>query len=793
MRFEVETSLYGPAPLLNEFKGIIHDFEVTRDKLSSIISDAEIKEYQDGGITMASKLSSVVQDINGVHQQFSEFETDYDNTKQQYTLLESRVHTVEVDVDGTKDDISRVEATADQAATDINSLTRTVNTMSSTISTVQTTMRNDYATKTYADNAASTAESNAATTAQSKADKALADAKADTVDKLKRYSTTQEMTSAIEQSASSIRSYVSESYATQANLDTAKKATITNDTLHYLATNADSGVTTSTSGWSTTPQSVTLAKRYLWTYHTYTYGDNSTKNTTPVITGVWGNTGNQGQKGDKGNKGDAGTGVSAVTTLYYASSSTSTPTAPTSKVTSTSTSTGAWTKAIPTLTGTYKYLYTCDQVEYDNNTVKWTTVVRDNAAVDLAIRMSSAEQKITADSIVSTVTSSASWQNLNTIVTQTAEGLESKVSSSDYNGATIASKINQAADSVTINAKHITLTGSDIAGRLNDSTATINAARIDLSGYVTVSDLSGSGTTTINGSNITTGKIQSANGDVYFDLANNVINASRLRDPKGQSNPQILEIEGSSLYLYPEGSKSNAASLWTTSQGVTYLTAGTTLNLRVGTARTSEGRIEITKGYFNIYAGDRTSGSLKIAQIYSDVSNNRVRVSNNLTVSDSVKVNGQLTVSGSKSRVVDTENYGNRLLYCYEMPSPMFGDIGCSQTDENGEAIIDIDDLFHETVSTAIEYQVFLQKEGDGDLYVKQKERAYFIVEGTPNLKFSWEVKVKQAGYEYERLDDMDLRDDVDRELNQSTDYFDIYKDEFEYIQEQEAILYEAA
>ena len=119
---------------------------------------------------------------------------------------------------------------------------------------------------------------------------------------------------------------------------------------------------------------------------------------------------------------------------------------------------------------------------------------------------------------------------------------------------------------------------------------------------------------------------------------------------------------------------------------------------------------------------------------------------------DSVLIVKDLSVGGEKNRLVKTESFGERKLSCYEMTSPMFGDIGTAETDEDGECVIYIDDVFYETVSSEIEYQVFLQKEGQGDLWVSQKNATYFCVNGTPNLKFSWEIKIKQRDYEYNRL-----------------------------------------
>lgn len=151
-----------------------------------------------------------------------------------------------------------------------------------------------------------------------------------------------------------------------------------------------------------------------------------------------------------------------------------------------------------------------------------------------------------------------------------------------------------------------------------------------------------------------------------------------------------------------------------------------------------------------------------------------------------------LVFSGSKSRVVTTEDYSDRLLYCYEMPSPMFGDIGEGITDNNGECYISIDDIFSETVAMETEYQVFLQKEGQGDLWVADKQKGYFVVKGTSDLKFAWEIKVRQRDYEYERLELIDR-------LSTSTgiaisDYEAQYIKEMEQlIKEKEALFNETA
>jgi hypothetical protein len=152
-----------------------------------------------------------------------------------------------------------------------------------------------------------------------------------------------------------------------------------------------------------------------------------------------------------------------------------------------------------------------------------------------------------------------------------------------------------------------------------------------------------------------------------------------------------------------------------------------------------------------------------------------------------VTIGGSLSVVGEKNRIIDTENYDTRKQYCYETATPYFGDIGTAQTDETGKCYIDIDDIFAETVNTGVEYQVFLQKEGQGDLWVEEKTDSYFVVRGTENLKFSWEIKAIQRDYEFERLEKFD-----NSEKEEVIDYEKEYMEEInDLIKEQEEMLNE--
>lgn len=172
-----------------------------------------------------------------------------------------------------------------------------------------------------------------------------------------------------------------------------------------------------------------------------------------------------------------------------------------------------------------------------------------------------------------------------------------------------------------------------------------------------------------------------------------------------------------------------------------------------------------TTEYTIAVSGVGTSGSTHVQGTLNisgpvdatDTNAGRVYVGSSVGKTGNVLIRGTFTVSGTKSRVAETEDYGERLLYCYETPSPTFGDLGSGTIGEDGTAVVSIDPVFAETARTDLAYQVFLQKCGPGDLWVSGKEPTHFIVEGTPGLAFDWEVKAHQAGYEAERLDDREV------------------------------------
>lgn len=181
-----------------------------------------------------------------------------------------------------------------------------------------------------------------------------------------------------------------------------------------------------------------------------------------------------------------------------------------------------------------------------------------------------------------------------------------------------------------------------------------------------------------------------------------------------------------------------------------------------------------------VFRASRSTGvAVNLLSVMNGITSNGAIYAN-----DNVSVVGDFLVRGAKNRIVNTENYASRLQYCYEMPSPMFGDIGEGCTDDSGVCIVAIDDIFRETVTDGPNYQVFLQKEGPGDIWVEDKSDSYFVVQGTSNLKFSWEIKARQNGFEFERLESYE-----ESEKEESINYEDIgYNTYIEYVNALESL-----
>lgn len=230
MIFEQEASIFSKDYTLKRFQAAETAIQVTQGKITALISESELIELQNSKATMYSKLASAILDINSLQLQFSDISSKYDTVTGQYSSLDAKVADYKAGLDGLSVNLTNLSTKINNdysTTTAMNAAIKaSVDGLSSTVSQTYATTQNvksslaeaDTNAKKYADTAQSTAISQAQQDATSKANAAESNAKADTDNKLKNYSTTVAMNSAIKQMADSITLSVSKTYATGADL-----------------------------------------------------------------------------------------------------------------------------------------------------------------------------------------------------------------------------------------------------------------------------------------------------------------------------------------------------------------------------------------------------------------------------------------------------------------------------------------------------------------------------------------------------------------------------------------------
>lgn len=253
----------------------------------------------------------------------------------------------------------------------------------------------------------------------------------------------------------------------------------------------------------------------------------------------------------------------------------------------------------------------------------------------------------------------------------------------------------------------------------------------------------------INGNKITVGGIDNISGYIEV-LDNNGVSSARIGGPFGMS---IDKARIAGMYFgmdaeYPLGASTSSAII-----------SGTSTDSKRCKILRGDIYGEVEQGLFwkNVF----TLGYSPTLNEPSLTMNNIALGTQLMLTPDRFYLNDgkiwahdlQISPSGTKSKIASTKNYGDRLFYCYETPSPYFGDVGEGQLDSTGACYVQIDEIFRETINTVCNYQVFLQPYGEGSVWIEERNFNHFIAKGTPNMRFSWEIKAKQTGFEYKRLD----------------------------------------
>lgn len=527
MHIEQEVNIFNPRAISTAFSSRDTQISAINGKLSVLMTDAEYQAYDDSTGTMHSRLAQAEQDIDSMDLRFSDIDSQFNTISGNFNTVNSRLASFSASIDGLSANIDAVEADLSEnysTTTAMNAaIQASVDGLSSTVS--RTYVTNDvaaatYATQTalanasddletYADTAMGTAISTATANASDLANTALNSSKAYTDNQLVSYSTTSQMQSAIDQATDSITASVSSRYTSKAEFSalTIGTTNLLRNTKTLAGASASSYGTIETdyddfAVFSSTEQSsIRSIGVQILPFQNY---NDIVRNKTLTLSFMM--------------RSDYASEINADSSqgLYIV---------PQLKINGTTRGTRKNLRSVPLTADWSKFVYTfvwndsfvnvpsgtvfdetvqfaftigidtkrvvqlkMFKLEEGEKASSWSpSPFDDEAAISsLASRVSAAELKITDSAIISTVTNSSYWSGLSSRLTtaessisQNADNIALKVSKDG-----IISAINQSAESVTI-----------------------DASKINLSGYVTVTDLSTGGRTTIDGSNITTGSI----------------------------------------------------------------------------------------------------------------------------------------------------------------------------------------------------------------------------------------------------------------------------------------------
>ena len=257
---------------------------------------------------------------------------------------------------------------------------------------------------------------------------------------------------------------------------------------------------------------------------------------------------------------------------------------------------------------------------------------------------------------------------------------------------------------------------------------------LNVTGATTLNTLKTQGTATINGYTLIKGSSLGVEGNIYCQ--------------SGTTQVKTLKVDGN-------GSVSGTLNVGSTVYvgGSLETTYGATVgSLGVNGTSTLKG-YTVVKDSLGVERHIYCNGNIEaLASGYGSINANYLGSMGNIACRGTLS-GSNLSISGSKNCVQDTEHFGKRLVNAYETADYYFGDIGESKL-ENGECVVFIDDVFKEIINLDYEYQVFLTKYGRGDIWVAERNKDCFVVQGENDISFGWEIKGKRKGYETNRLEE---------------------------------------
>lgn len=754
-KFQREVNIFSKEAILKRFQANETNFSVLKGKIEALISESEITELQNGKVTMYSKLADVKLTVDGLAQEYSDISSKYDSVSGQYTSLDAKVAEYKSGVDGMSQNLSQVQTNL----RDNYSTTATMNaTIQAKIDGLSSTISQTYATGSDVRQKLASADATAKGYADAAKQAAVDTAQASAKELLKSYATVTQTQSMIDQKAESIEGKVSSTYATKNSVG--ELQTWKTEASQKITDSAIVSTVTSSTEWTEKADKASLISQI-------NQSAEQIKIRASIID-------------LQGNISITDISNDAMDTIKNYS--------------------------ITALSDAKKYADNCDKlVLKDSQDYSKSYTLSEIGKLEASGGNLVKGYRFSDDNI------KAYWNTAGTIKPGQDDpdgGKNAIVINADADNCILAAKrdtnaILNATGRYTVTFWAKASKEQSIAfsfNKVRESIAlTTSWKKFSFVKDVTSVEETGSLIMFGGGNTINTG-----DGTIYIyrpDVRHGYSSEDIFNLLTNNGNIQGMYMTGGKLYwngTYIKSKSITTAALAADSVTAEKIKVDDLYSLKASIAgfkissdtishqSTTKPASGIGQTYYDTYFSSRdkrltfrkgpgTSDYMtfsikglrtsywKCLDLISDADTNDEDITGGdhhslgfTNIYGALYVAGGLRVVGTKQAVRETQNYGEKGVYCYETPTPYFGDIGSGEISEDGKCYIDIEDILKEMINTGMQYYVFLQKRGEGDLYVSECSPDYFIVTGTPGLKFSWELKAKQKGYEYNRYEGED-------------------------------------
>lgn len=756
MRFQKEVNIFAPDAILKRFQANETNFSVVKGKIEALISESEILELQNSKVTMYSKLADVKLTVDGLEQTYTDITSKYDAVSGKYTDLDAKVAEYKSGVDGMSQNLSRVQTNL----RDNYSTTATMNaTIQAKIDGLSSTISQTYATGSDVQQKLASADATAKGYADAAKQAAVDTAQASAKELLKSYATVTQTQSMIDQKAGSIESKVSSTYATKKSVG--ELQTWKTEASQKITDSAIVSTVTSSTEWTKKADKASLISQI-----------NQSAEQIKIRASIIDLQGNISIT-------DISNDAMNIIKNY----------------------------SITALSDAKKYTDNCDVlVLKDSQDYTRTYTLAEIGKLEASGGNLVKGYRLSADNV------KTYWNTVGTVKTGQNDpdgGKNAVVITADADNCILAAKrdtnaVLNATGRYTITFWAKASKAQSIAfsfNKVRESIAlTTSWKKFSFVKDVTSVEETGSLIMFGGGNTISTG-----DGNIYIyrpDVRHGYTSEDVFNLLTNNGKIEGMYMTGGKLYwngAYIKSKSITTAALAADSVTAEKIKVDDLYSLKASIAgfkissdtishqSTTKPESGIGQTYYDTYFSSKnkrlTFRKGPGTSDYMTFSINGLRTSNwkclDLISDADTEAGGGFTsgnhhslgctniygalyvaeglrVAGTKQAVRQTENYGEKGVYCYETPTPLFGDIGSGEISEDGKCYIDIEDILKEMINTGIQYYVFLQKRGEGDLYVSECRQDYFLVTGTPGLRFFWELKAKQKGYEYNRYEGED-------------------------------------